>query len=323
MISDLLDEIQTLVKENEIEKAAITLNEYAKELLNITKKVFLLIPDATYAKPLTDLGAIVPKVAKDTGDLYKKAYHYQIAKPHALNASKTLHLILNQIRAIIKAAFPYEEIESLYPPSGPEDTQFKLFTEEEINKMIMEQSTKVAEEVGDLSPEDDGKQMNLGEEEKENIISNNNHNNNNNNQPINTDNQATTISEPLEVVNQENILFELDNLLEDVNNRRSSLQLNPISTQISPAPGSTPLPYRKSPRNKSMILSNFTITTPPKTNETILSSSPNIVQNNTCSYLSSSPYKSSIDDHQSDTSDKNVVDELDALLQLQTNKTNF
>lgn len=106
------------------------LEELSKAFPIIAKEVFPHMPDLTYAQPLVEACALVPRVTFDVRELVKTAAMYTAGETYATNSSKMLFFLLNEIRRNAMAGFPPGPYDSKFPQVGPPDAQFQLSSAE-------------------------------------------------------------------------------------------------------------------------------------------------------------------------------------------------
>lgn len=306
-VKSLADIIQLYAESSNNEQRALRsslLTECGTSFVKVSGEVFKLIQDNTYALPFIERVQIIPAILKDVHMSVKSATMFTVAQTYATNACKTLFFILNQIREVIIASFPRSNAEHDYDPVGPEDSQFKLQSEDEFTNVLKEQGHSEMPKYRPLPPIPKGNKAldslkgerqtqsqpntiilgrrNTGKEEPKSPRSN---------QapiPINNTNDLTQFEvQSLE----DNILFELDNLLaeqESVNHSSSPITIKSTEVGISASPIS--------------VTPSFGYNTPT------LSSSP--MTKSPLAVMSSTPILSS-----TPVSTDDAIFELDALLQ--------
>lgn len=114
------------------------LQQFVVEFPKVIEKVTYIMTDMTYVTPIRERTKFVPRVLRDVISLVKSAKFYTTSQTYASNASKTLFFVLNQIREVIKSAYPYEERESEFPAVGPQEAQFTIQSETEFEKILEE-----------------------------------------------------------------------------------------------------------------------------------------------------------------------------------------
>lgn len=297
------------------------LYEYSLEFPKVIDKVFQLITDMTYASPFLDRGKFVPRLIRDVTNLVKDSKFYSTTQTYATNASKTLFYVLNQMREIIKKAYPHEPREDEFPQVGPHDAQFLIIDDAEFDKIMEENSFSydfMYDEDGDIVPpppddeddedfvpppppeEDDIEGLGEGEmilhsyEKPKTLKFELTH-------PRTQSHPDPVLESPRNQEEPPSVVDELDVLLQDTNKRNSMPHFYRLPTSPPSQPGS----MRK---KMSISIRSSGPSTPINYGTSAPGNSPHIM-------MSSSPMSShSMLSYESGISDKDVVDELDALL---------
>lgn len=280
-LSDSIQEYSEAANNEERSQRANYFSQCSSKFKVVAEEVYKLITDNTYAVPYYERIQLLPNLFKEVSTYIKTATLISSSQTYATNASKTLFFILNQVRELVIVYFPKDPRESEYPPVGPEDSQFKLQSEEEFKDVLKEQSQDDGNSYRPLPPIPTASNKALQSVQEERKA---------HSQPSsliitrNLKDSGSSLKDDLlyesqsdvEVKQEENtpnqdILSEFDMLLASQEN---VIKSNPISITSNPQGHNTPI-YSSSPVMKS----SFTSSTPGSTGNDVIDEMDALLQN--------------------------------------------